>query len=348
LTDLNALEDYTSEEAVLGPVSAEAQPRRATPMRFAVLQPPFHKMAAEGPASVLTTPSMMSEPERYLLYNLARRYYRGLGRIVDAGIFLGGSTQCFADGLRENERTAGACARFGRPILSLERAIVSPTMPGFFARHGFGQHYVKGDSFADLLGQIIEPHRDLAELRIGDIKEVGAVDAPIEILFLDVLKNAKIAQFAFNEYYPNLIPGRSIVIQQDYFFDGLPFIKVYQEHLGPYFEYLGEVGSSAVFRCIAKVPDAATMALANISPEEQLRLHSTAMQRSLDPSRRLLAALSKARLIFGLSGSEAAADYLRHVESDFSGELGEGVHDRILNAILDTRKFCKLIPAEAG
>jgi hypothetical protein len=348
LIDQNVLQDRLADGPAPESPGPDAHPQRASAMRFAVLQPPFHRMAADGPASVLTTPSMMSEPERHLLYNLARRYYRGQGRIVDAGIFLGGSTHCFTQGLRENERTAAACARFERPILSLERAVVSPTMPGFFARHGFGQHYRPGDSFADLLQQIVEPHLDLVELRIGDIKETGGIDAPIEILFLDVLKNAKIAQFAFEEYYSALIPGRSIVIQQDYFFDGLPFIKVYQEALQPYFDYLGEVGSSAVFRCTAKPPESALQGLAGIAPAEQIRLHAVAQQRSIDPARRLLAALSKARLIYGLSGSDAAADYLRHVESDFAGELSDGASDRVLNALQDTRKFCKLVPAAAA
>lgn len=342
--------EFDVDAAITAPpapaAEAESLSQKPTPMRLASLYPPFHRLTAEAPASVMTTPSMMSDAERYLLYNLAQRYYRGAGLIVDAGIFLGGSTHCFAAGLRDNERTAMACERWGKPIISLERAVVSPTMPGFFARHGFGQHYRPGDSFADLLVSTVKPHLDLVELRVGDIMELGEVDDRIEILFLDVLKNQKIADFAFQEYFPALIPGRSMVIQQDYFFEGLPFIKTYQEFFGRHFDYIGEVGSSAVFRCIEKIPASEVRKLtAGLAAAEQLRLNAIAMQRSGDPTRRLLMALSKARLVYQLKGSAAAADYLAHVEDDFAGELGPGTPDRIRAAVRDTRKFCKLTEA---
>jgi hypothetical protein len=328
------------------PISAaggEGLARKPAPMRMTHLYPPFHRLAAEAPPHVLTTPAMMSDEERGLLYNLARRYYRGAGLIVDAGIFLGGSTHCFADGLRHNERTASARARFGKPIVSLERGVVSPTMPAFFARHGFGQQYQPGDSFADLLVHLVKPHLDLVDLRIGDIIETGGVEERVEILFLDVLKAQKIADYAFLEYFPALIPNRSIVIQQDYFFEGLPFIKTYQEFLGAYFDYIGEVGSSAVFRCIAKVPlEALRRLVAGVPAAEQRRLNAIAMQRSLDPTRRLLMALSNTRLVFNLEGSAAAGDYLARVESDFAGELGPETPDRIRAAVSDTRRFCRL------
>ncbi len=324
-------------------IAADALSQRPAPMRMAMLYPPLQKLTAEGPPSLLTTPSMMSDNERHLLYNLARRYYRGAGRIVDAGIFLGGSTHCFAAGLRENERLQAAQERWGKPILSLERAVVTQTMPSFFARHGLGRRYQPGDSFADLLVETVRRHLDLVELRIGDIIEVGDMDGRIEILFLDVLKNQKIADYAVGEYFPSLIPGRSIVVQQDYFFEGLPFVKTSQEFFGAYFDYVGEVGSSAVFRCLEKIPPAAVRKLLNgPSAEEQLHLSSIAMQRSMDPARRLLMALSKARLIFRLYGSDEAASYLAHVESDFAGELSAAAPDRIITAVRETRQFCQL------
>ncbi len=332
-----------AREISVGGADTEAHTLKPTPMRLAHLFPPFQRLVLEAPASVMTTPSMMSDAERYLLYNLAQRYYRGAGLIVDAGIFLGGSTHCFAAGLRENPRGEAAAERWGKPIVSLERAVVSPTMPGFFARHGFGQHYRPGDSFADLLVATVKPHLDLVELRIGDIVELGEVDDRIEILFLDVLKNQKIADFAVQAYFPALIPGRSMVIQQDYFFEGLPFLKTYQEFFGRYFDYVGEVGSSAVFRCIEKIPTSETRRLtAGLTPDEQLRLNAIALQRSYDPTRRLLMALSRTRLIYQLKGSAAAAEYLAHVEDDFAGELGAATPDRIRAAVRDTLKFCKL------
>jgi hypothetical protein len=199
------------------------------------------------------------------------------------------------------------------------------------------------------LRETVKRHLDLVELRVGDIMEVGDNEGRIEILFLDVLKNLKITDFAIGEYFPELIPGRSIVIQQDYFFEGLPFIKTYQEFFADYFDYIGEVGSSAIFKCVAKIPQTEIRRLrAGLSQVEQMRLSAIAMQRSMDPTRRLLMALSRARLIFGLKGTAAAAEYLAHVESDFAGELGPGCPGRIQAAVRDTRRFCKIEASEAA
>jgi hypothetical protein len=329
-------------EAVDAP-DERGSPARRSVMHYAVLRPPFERLVAEAPPAVLTTPSMMPDNERHLLYNLARRYYRGAGRIVDAGIFLGGSTHCFAAGLRENPRLAIAQERWGKPVVSVERAVVSPIMPPVFARLGIGRRYEPGDSFADLLISMVKPHLDLVELRIGDITEIGDVNERIEILFLDVLKHRGIANYAISEYFPSLIPGRSMVIQQDYFFEGLPFIKICQEFFGPYFDYIGEAGSSAVFLCVEKPPMAEIRRLRKgLDPAEQLRLHAVAMQRSLDPWRRLLMVPSMVRLVLGLEGADAAADYLTSVEAEFCDDLGPGAPERIVAAFHAARRLCGL------
>ena len=55
---------------------------------------------SEAPKAVLDYPSMASRNEKSLLYWLARHVYTGFGVIVDAGVFLGGSTNAFATGLK--------------------------------------------------------------------------------------------------------------------------------------------------------------------------------------------------------------------------------------------------------
>ncbi|HEY2179472.1 MAG TPA: hypothetical protein VGH15_12905 [Caulobacteraceae bacterium] len=295
----------------------------------------------EAPPEVLATPSMMSENERVFLYNLVRRYYTGAGRVLDAGIFLGGSTNCFADAIRENPRFDRITAKWPKPVLSLERAMVSATMPAFFNRHGIGLKYKSGDSFADLLEKYVAPCKDLVELRIGDILECGEINDRIEICFLDVLKNPNIAAYAIKQYFPRLIPGRSIVIQQDYFFEGLPFIKTYQEFFADQFEYVGEVGSSAIFRCIAKVDKAAIdRVVGGLAPEEQVRLASIALQRSIDPTRRFMMAMSKTLLIRELHGDDAARAYLEFAEAEYAGEIEPAAPQRLAGPLKALRKLC--------
>jgi hypothetical protein len=338
-----------SVETTASPATSPAQERMALlkspPMGMTNLYPPFDRFMAEAPEDVFTTPSMMSTNERLFLYNIANRYYYGAGRIVDAGIFLGGSTRAFAAGIRQNKHLTKILDRWPRPILSLERGVVSPTMPAFFQRNYIGAHYQPGDSFADLLAEFVAPCADLVELRVGDIVEHGRTKDRIEILFLDVLKNPKIAAFAVAEYFPRLIPGRSIVVQQDYFFESLPFIKTYQEFFQEQFDYVGEIGSSAIFRCRAKIEkDAIEEVVRGLPAKRQIHLASVALQRSKDPLRRLMMAMSKTLLIHQLNGAAAARTYLGFVEDEFAGEIRHMPASRLAQPLRALRTLCEVGP----
>lgn len=303
----------TSEEPV-----QERAASAPLPMRMTHLERPFNRLVGNIPKSILAVPSMMSVPERRFLYGLASKYYAGEGLIVDAGIFLGASTTCFGEGLRENVYLKKAVAAWQRPIVSFERGIVTPTMPAFFKRNSLNIDLKPGDSFGELVRANVQPVADLVDLRIGDIQETGKIEQPIEVLFLDVLKLPEINKFVVENYYPRLIPGQSIVIQQDYFYDLLPYIKTYQEYFAPYFTYLGEIGSTGVFLCTAQIPQEATKNIEEkLDADEQIRLASIALQRSIDPTRRFLMALSKARLIRKHLGAKAGQSYLQFVKSEY-------------------------------
>ena len=73
----------------------------AAPLKLVHLNPAFAPLAAKAPPTAMAVPSMMSMYEKRFLYGLAKQYYRGDGIIIDGGIFLGASTRCFADGLRD-------------------------------------------------------------------------------------------------------------------------------------------------------------------------------------------------------------------------------------------------------
>lgn len=169
------------------------------------------------------------------------------------------------------------------------------------------------------------------------------VTEPIEILFLDVLKAPKIVDFVVQSYFPRLIPGVSIVIQQDYFFPELPMIKVAQEYFRDYFDYVGEVCSSAVFRLKEAIPQEEADRFAQSKPdgEAQLRLSSIAMQRSIDPFRRMLMALSRARLMVEVRGAEAARDYMRQIAEEFPVQYEDKYWKKNQLAIESAQAFIK-------
>jgi len=259
-----------------------------------------------APEEVLKHPGMISMQERRLLYNLAKDSYAGEGIMVDGGAFLGASALALASGLKANQVVSGS-SRPQPPIFSYERAVVEPSLERYAAASGLPQLAV-GESYADLLRELLAPVADLVELHVGDILNDDGQDIDkIEICFLDILKTPEVARHTLRLFMPKLLPG-AYVIQQDYFFEELDYIKVFNEALSEKLAFLGEVRSSAVFRLLdtvsmAEVEDSFAP-LDNL--EEALVLHRRAEARTISPARQYLMRLSRARLYVRHGATELA------------------------------------------
>lgn len=325
----------------------DVQRRRPTvlnpqqPLFYACLTTPYHTLLRNMPAAAAAVPSMMSVRERDFLYNLAKDVYSGAGIIVDAGTFLGASTRCFGEGLRANRRRREILATRPQPVVSIERGIVQDTMLNFFKRHKIGESLRPGDSFVPLIEEHIAPIAPAIDLRIGDILANGAVKEPIEILFLDVLKESQLSEFAIRTYFPRLISGQSIVAQQDYFVEDYPYITQHQEFFQDHFEYLGEIGPTAVFRCIKPIRalDIERLLKKPLPPQEQFDLISRAEQRSLDPLRRFLVALSGVRLAYQIGGTAAARERMNALRQVYAVQMA-APFQRIKDAIRSAQNLC--------
>jgi len=311
------------------------------PLKCVNLNPAFASLVGRAPPTAMSVPSMMSPFEKRFLYGLARDYYKGEGVIIDGGIFLGASTRCFGDGLRENPNLARARSVKDKPIISFEKGSTNPGMIPFFQRHGVPISPQLHDSFLPVVQDYLGPVEDIVDLRVGDIMETAEdLDFPIEICFLDVLKLPEICSYCFQKFFPRLIPGLSIVIQQDYFYELLPYIKTHQEFLRDHFTFIGEIGSTAAYLCTSAIPAEKLEALrAGLPYEEQLRLSSIAMQRTIDPARRFMMALSKLRLIEKAEGRAEALSYLRMIVSDFPEQAGDTLHKRLSDSLRAVKKL---------
>ena len=311
------------------------------PMRMVRFNPAFARLLGTITQTAIKVPSMMSLLEKRVLSTLARERYTGEGVIIDAGIFLGASTVCFGEGLRLNPVAKKIAKRWKKPIIAFERAIINPGMPGFFKRNNVVGMAEPGESFADAVEANIRPVADMVDLRLGDILETAqGIDSPIEILFLDVLKLPEISRFVVRNFFPKLIPGLSIVVQQDYFYERLPFIKTDQEFFSEYFTFIGEVCSTALFLCTKAIPESAIAQLEQGLPSrEQERLASIAMQRSCDPARRYMMALSKVRLVKQLYGSDSADEYLQFVKNEFPDQVASTL-PRLQDALIAIERLC--------
>ena len=188
--------------------------------------------------------------ERKLLYQLARYTYAGGGAVVDLGSFCGASTCCLAAGLRDNPRAAG------RHVDAYDSFIASEPYLVDFIREQFGESLEMGQSFAATFRRATTQFADLIEVHAGDLLEqIWPSDEPIEILFVDVAKTLALSGKVLTEFFPRLIPGKSIVIHQDFYHPTAFYLPVVMDFLMDHFTII-ETGRdwSVVFRLERPIP----------------------------------------------------------------------------------------------
>jgi len=201
------------------------------------------------PITCTSVPTMLVPDELRLLNYLAQDVYRGDGAIVDAGSFLGGSTIALAEGLRRNRRGS---AINGKPIHSYDRFEVEDWTRGVF----FPESVAAGTSFRDEFDRNIAPYAGLVQVHAGDIRDHQWSGGPIEILFIDVAKHWSVCDWVTWQFFPHLIPGRSLVVQQDYLYHHwVAWLHVTMELYADYFEYVCDTDvNSAVFLNTKAIP----------------------------------------------------------------------------------------------
>jgi len=183
-----------------------------------------------------------------------------------------------------------------------------------------GQEYYLGDSFVHILENTIAPYKDIIDLHIGDfLKMHWKQDTPIEICFVDFAKTRELNAHISKEFFPCFIPNKTYLIHQDFYFDRLPWIKVSMGYLSDYFEYIGQIATSAIYKCIAKIPkdvcfyDPYTMGDNN----EKLKFHLQCDAPYLPKKRRFMLAISYCYLLALTGNKDEALQYLDEVEEQY-------------------------------
>ncbi len=188
--------------------------------------------------------------ERKLLYHLARNIYTGEGAVVELGAFCGASTCCLAAGLRENPRAVG------HHVDSYDCFIANESYLVDFIRTQFGESIEMGESFAAIFQRATAEYADLIEVHAGDLLEQSLPsEASIEILFVDIAKTLALSGKVLSEFFPHLIPGKSIVIHQDFYHPTAFYLPVVMDFLWDHFTVI-ETGRdwSVVFRLEVPIP----------------------------------------------------------------------------------------------
>jgi hypothetical protein len=200
------------------------------------------------PAACKGVPTMLMDDELRLLEYLTERYYRRRGAIVDAGSFLGGSTVALASGLRKNLARRGQ--REEKLIHSYDLFRIEDWTRGLY----FPEDAAAGASTRDLFDRNTAGYAPLIEVHEGDITHSEWSGGPIEILFVDIAKQCTVCDWITWNLFPWLIPGRSVVVQQDYLWDRwTAWLHITMEYYDEYFETLCDTGRNSVaFRLVRR------------------------------------------------------------------------------------------------
>lgn len=233
--------------------------------------------AREVPASCASVPTMLIPDELRLLHYLADESYTGEGCIVDAGCFLGGSTVVLADGLRRNLRRRGYAEE--KLIHSYDRFEIEEwTIAPYFSESAQA-----GESFRPLFDSNTAPYANLVEVHAGDVRSWPWKNGPIEILFIDIAKHWTTCDWVTWQFFPRLIPGKSVVIQQDYLYHhSVAWLHITMEFYSDYFEYVCDTEvNSVVFLNTKRIPESVLRekTVASLSTAEKIELMDRAAAR---------------------------------------------------------------------
>jgi predicted O-methyltransferase YrrM len=199
------------------------------------------------PTAIDSINSMMKPDELSLLYSLTKNYFSDRGEIVDLGPFLGSSTACFAEGILANKRN----------IRKSYKRIYSYDLFCYEKYAGFDwllQHknLPTGSFFMNYMNNV-KKYIDLGLVNItpGDICKYSWNSNPIEILFIDASKSLNLNDHIVKNFFSSLLSG-SIIVQQDYYFYGCPWLYLSMELLKPWVDYVGEAPSATAYFVVSK------------------------------------------------------------------------------------------------
>ena len=157
------------------------------------------------PPSILELPRMLYEDERRYLTWLTKSQYQGWGAIVDLGCWLGCSTVCMAEGLRQSGKQ-GKVAAFD----------LFEWDPGYMAQDAPGVQLPYGGDFMPEFHRLTAPWKDRIAAEKVDLFGYRWERGPIEILFVDAAKSWGLLNHILRGFADAIVPGKTRIVFQDY------------------------------------------------------------------------------------------------------------------------------------
>jgi hypothetical protein len=188
----------------------------------------------------------------------------------------------------------------------------------------FGDYFADrriGASFRPAYDAQIAPWSKHVEVREGDACEWGWSGEPIELLFLDMVKMWQLNDLVLEQFLPCLIPGQSVIVQQDYLWGYAPWIHMTMELLAPCVTILDSMRNGSVaYLLTAPVPAELIGAKLRdvLSPERKRALMDSAVNRWQGEERGLVE-LARVMLIAELEDLASARKEYDSVLARYAG-----------------------------
>lgn len=190
-------------------------------------------------------PGMVTAAERRYLYWLTSHCYSGDGAVVEVGSWLGCSTIHLAAGLEDDQ-----------PIYCFDRFVWHRSQDDKIPSSLVLEH---GDDTLPVFLRHVRPVHERVIPVKTDVEDLAWHGDPVEILFLDAPKQPADVEHVFAEFAGSLIPGRSLVVLQDYQFAPAYTLVAATDLLrgGLRLEHVLDASATATFRVVAPVDPAA-------------------------------------------------------------------------------------------
>lgn len=216
---------------------------------------PWRDVTADELARALAVPSMLSFEESQLYHWLGKNA-AGFGASIDLGAFAGGSAARLLSGLIQSG-TSHHLHAYDR-FTANAKARAQHLSPG-------GVPLTEDTDIFPLANRLLQPWAGHFTLHQGDILAQGWTGEPVEILAVDAGKTPALADHIAATFYPCLVPGRSVLVHQDFLHSQQPWLSAQMQNLAEHFTPLAHVAKDCVvFLCMKRVSQADLAAAATV------------------------------------------------------------------------------------
>ncbi len=249
--------------------------------------------------------------ERDFWEKYGKKMYSGTGEIVDLGCWLGSTTVPLVKGLLDNPKFDAK----KHTVYAYDLFVWDDWMDPYIEYTFLKGKYKAGDDFMPAYKEIIHPYRKFIKVVKADLTKTKWTSEPIEFLLIDAMKTWELSNSILTSFYPYLIPGKSVIVHQDFAHYHTYWIHLVQFRLKEYFELVEDIlGGSTAFKLIKEIPAELikNYSISDFSAEEIERAFDYSLSISLKENQSAVIA-AKVMCYHDLRGKEFAKNLLNEI-----------------------------------